>query len=133
MALDFEKTLGKYADLIVHVGLNLRAGQSLIVRAPIQAAPLARLVTVSAYKAGARLVDVLYSDEEITLARFENAPRDSFEEIAAYRLKVLEEYAAAGDAMLSIYAENPDLLKDSGSQPDRDCHQDHRQTRPAVF
>ena len=112
MALDFEKTLEKYADLIVHVGLNLRAGQKLIVRAPIQAAPLARLVTVSAYKAGARLVDVLYSDEEITLARFENAPRDSFEEIAAYRLNVLEEYAKAGDAMLSIYAENPDLLKD---------------------
>ena len=115
MAFDFETTLQKYADLIVHVGLNVRAGQKLIIRAPIQAAPLARLVTVSAYKAGARLVDVLYSDEDITLARFEHAPRDSFEEISAYRLKVLEEYAAAGDAMLSIYAENPDLLKDQDS------------------
>ena len=36
MALDFEKTLEKYADLIVHVGLNLRAGQKLIVRAPFR-------------------------------------------------------------------------------------------------
>ncbi|MHB0965086.1 MAG: aminopeptidase [Bellilinea sp.] len=111
MTSDFNQTLQKYADLIVQVGLNLRAGQKLIVRAPIQAEPLARLVTVSAYRAGARLVDVLYSDEEITLARFENAPRDSFAEFPAYRAKVLEEYAANGDAMLSIYAENPDLLK----------------------
>ena len=62
MTSDFDQTLQKYADLIVQVGLNLRAGQKLIVRAPIQAAQLARLVTVSAYRAGARLVDVLYSD-----------------------------------------------------------------------
>jgi aminopeptidase len=111
LIVDFENTLQKYADLIVQVGLNLRAGQKLLVRAPIQAAALVRLVTASAYRAGACFVDVLYSDEEITLARYENAPRDSFTEFPAYRAKVLEEYAANGDAMVSIYAENPDLLK----------------------
>jgi len=111
MTLDFDQTLQKYADLIIQVGLNLRAGQRLVVRAPIQAASLVQKVTASAYKAGARYVDVLYSDEQVTLARFEYAPRDSFEEFPVYRAQLLEEYAAKGDALLSIYAEDPDLLK----------------------
>lgn len=111
MPFDFEKTLKKYADLIIHVGLNLRAGQKLLVRAPIEAAPLVQLVTASAYKAGARYVDVFYSDEEVTRARFVNAPRDSFEEYPVYRAKAMGEYAENGDAFLSIAAENPDLLK----------------------
>jgi aminopeptidase len=112
MTQDFEKLLGSYADLIVHIGLNVRAGQKLLVRAPIQSAPVVHKVTESAYRAGARLVDVLYGDENLTLARFEHAPRDSFEEFPVWRANLIEEYAANGDAILSIYAENPDLLKD---------------------
>ena len=116
MSDQFEKFLEQYAELIVRVGLNIRAGQRLIVRAPVQGAPLARLVATSAYRAGARLVDVMYDDEELTLARYQYAPRDSFNEFPAYRTRALEEFARAGDAMLSIYAENPDLLKGQDPQ-----------------
>lgn len=112
MTSEFDKNLEKYADLIVHVGLNLRAGQRLIVRAPVEGAPLARLVAASAYRAGARLVDVLYLDEQVTLARYKYAPRDSFTEYPVYRPRALEEFARNGDAMVSIVGENPDLLKD---------------------
>lgn len=112
MSKDTELMLAKYADLIVHIGLNVRAGQKVLVRAPVQSAPFVQKVTASAYKAGARLVDVLYGDDQVTLARFQHAPRDSFEEFPAWRSKVIEEYAANGDAILSIYAEDPDLLKD---------------------
>lgn len=112
MSSQFEKKLEQYAELIVRVGLNLRAGQKLIVRAPVEGAPLVRLVAASAYRAGARLVDVLYSDEQVTLARHKYAPRDSFTEFPVYRTQALEEYAKNGDAMLSIVGEDPDLLKD---------------------
>jgi aminopeptidase len=112
MVGDFDQALSNYAELIVHVGLNMRAGQRLVIQAPIQAAELVRLVTTSAYKTGVRLVDVLWQDDLINLARYQYAPRDSFEEFPIYLAKGLEEYARNGDAFLRIYAEDPDLLKD---------------------
>lgn len=105
--------LQKYADLAVHVGINLRAGQKLLLRAPVQAAPFVRLVAASAYKAGARYVDVQWSDELLTKVRFDHAPRDSFEEFPAYMAEGRAQYARNGDASLSVYAEDPDLLKDA--------------------
>jgi aminopeptidase len=110
--LSFGQKLQNYADLAVKIGVGLQARQRLIVRAPVEGAPLVRLVTESAYKAGARLVDIMWSDDAVTLARFKYAPRDSFEEFPTWRTEVLLKAAEQGDALLSIYATDPDLLKD---------------------
>src|SRR5262245_13528289 len=112
MIADFERQLERYADLVVKVGLNLQPGQRLLIEAPIQTAPLVRLVTASAYQSGARLVDILWHDDQITLNRFRYAPRDSFDQFPAWRADVLVDYAQHGDALLAIYATDPDLLKD---------------------
>jgi aminopeptidase len=112
MEKGFEQLLREYAELAIHVGLNLQAGQRLVIRAPIQAAPFVQMAAASAYRAGARYVDVNYGDERVTLARYQFAPRDSFEEYPVYWAKAMEEYASRGDAMLSVYAEDADLLKD---------------------
>jgi aminopeptidase len=48
----------------------------------------------------------------VNLARYQYAPRDSFEEFPVYLARGLEEYGRSGDAFLRIYAEDPDLLKD---------------------
>ena len=111
MTLSFNQQLQNYADLAVKIGVGLQPGQRLMVRAPVEAAPLVRLIVAGAYKAGARLVDVMWSDDTINLARFEHAPRDSFEEFPVWQAKALAEHAANGDAFLSIYATDPDLLK----------------------
>lgn len=112
MVLNFEEKLQNYADLAVSIGVGLQADQRLIVRAPVEGAPLVRLIAASAYRAGARLVDVMWDDDAITLARFKYAPRDSFEEFPTWRTDALTQVAEAGDAVLSIYATDPDLLKD---------------------
>jgi aminopeptidase len=112
MTLDFNQLLKNYADLIVQVGLNLRAGQRLMVRAPVETAPLVRLIVASAYQTGARLVDVIWGDDLVTLARFQHAPRDSFEEFPVWRAEVITDYARSGDAILSVHAEDPDLLSE---------------------
>ncbi|MBK9714732.1 MAG: aminopeptidase [Kouleothrix sp.] len=106
-----QQALRQYADLAVRVGLNLRAGQRLIVRAPLQTAPLVRLIAASAYRAGASLVDVQWRDDELTLIRFQEAPRDSFEQFPSWQAQALLESAERGDAFLSIVADDPDLLK----------------------
>lgn len=116
MPQDFEKTLDQYAALIVQIGLNLQAGQHLVVSAPIQAAPLVRAITAHAYQAGARLAHVFWGDEELTRLRFKHAPRDSFAEFPTWRVQAMEELLRSGAALVSIYAEDPDLLK--GQDPE---------------
>ena len=120
MPTDFEGMLRAYADLTVAIGLNLQPGQRLLIIGPIanggaslEAAPLVREITASAYRAGARLVETLWGDEAALAARLRYAPRDSFEEFSAWLPAALVQHVAAGHAVLSIYANDPDQLKDA--------------------
>ena len=112
-----------YAQLTVHVGLNLQPGQRLLIIGPLatggvslEAAPLVREVVACAYDAGARLVETLWGDEPTLLARFRHAPADSFGEFSRWFPDALAAHAAAGDAVLSIYANDPDQLKDENPE-----------------
>ena len=120
MPTDLDGMLRAYADLTVRVGLNLQPTQRLLIIGPIanggaalDAAPFVRALTASAYRAGARLVETLWGDEALLAARLECAPRDSFTEFSAWLPDALVRHAAAGHAVLSIYANDPDQLKDA--------------------
>lgn len=107
-----EDRLRAYADLALGVGLNLQAGQRLFLSAPIVAADLVRVVAAAAYDRGAILVEVNWADDELTLARFRHAPRDSFEEFPTWRTDAMLAAAKRGDAFLSLRGSDPELLKD---------------------
>jgi aminopeptidase len=111
-SLEFDRYLEKYADVAIRVGLNFQEGQRLIVRSPITewTVPLARKLAVSAYRAGARYVDVMWSDEQLDALRLKYAPADSFEEFSHWRVNGVLEFAERDDAILSISASDPDLL-----------------------
>ena len=109
---DFEKSLERYADVVVRVGVGLQPGQRLNIRASVETAPFVRQAVASAYRAGARLVDVLWTDDGVELARYRLAPRDSFEELANAVPDALLKGGERGDAVLSVHAVNPTLLKD---------------------
>jgi aminopeptidase len=113
---EFEHYLDKYADLVVKVGMNLQSGQQLIIRAPIESAPLVRAVTESAYRNGSPLVDVFWTDDQMNLIRFKHAPRDSFENYPTWRTNRVYEHVQEGGALFSILAEDPVLL--NGQNPD---------------
>jgi aminopeptidase len=112
MSRNFEANLQLYAQLLVKIGLNLQPGQRLLINAPLPSAPLVEQLVISAYQNGARLVDVFYGDERVTLARFQYAPRDSFSEVAEWYYKAALESAERGDAVLQIAGADPGLLKD---------------------
>jgi aminopeptidase len=123
MSADLEQRLQAYGELAVRVGLNLRAGQRLLVIGPLasggaslEAAPLIRHIVTSAYKAGASLVEVIWGDDTMQLARFAHAPRDSFSEFSSWLPKALFEHAEGGNAVLSVYANDPDQLKDQPTE-----------------
>jgi aminopeptidase len=116
---DFDARLRQYGELAVRVGLNLRAGQRLLIIGPLasggvslEAAPLVRHIAAAGYRAGASLVEAIWGDDVIQLARFKEAPRDSFGEFSSWLPKALFEHAEAGHAIISVYANDPDQLKD---------------------
>jgi aminopeptidase len=117
-----QEMLQKYAEAIVKVGLNIRAGQRLIIilaatrGVPHQFAPLVREVAKAAYAAGARYVDVIWGDEEMLRLRVQYAPRDSFGEYSTWQVDAVMRMIKNGDALLSITGANPDLL--GGLDPD---------------
>jgi aminopeptidase len=118
MSLDLPRLLSAYGRLAVNVGLNVARGQRLLIIGPAQpggvaleAAPLVRCIAEAAYAAGARLVEVLWGDETLMLTRFACAPRDSFNESSSWLPDVLANHVSAGHAIISVYANDPDLLK----------------------
>jgi len=108
--------LQKYAEAVVRVGLNLRAGQRLIITlaatrgVPHQFAPFVREVAKAAYAVGAVYVDVIWGDEEMLRLRAQHAPRDSFGEYSTWQVDAVMRMIENGDALLSITGANPDLL-----------------------
>lgn len=115
--LSFEERLHNYARLAVRVGLGVREGQRVLVQAPVETAPLARLIVREAYAAGASLVDVRWDDDDVQLARFSLAPEGSFEQISQWRVNAETETADAGGAVIAIRATNPNLY--AGVDPAR--------------
>ncbi|SHJ47548.1 aminopeptidase [Tepidibacter formicigenes] len=109
---NFNANLEKYAQLAVKVGVNIQENQTLVVNSPIECADFVRLIAKCAYKAGAKNVHVEWSDEELNLIKYLNAPEEAFNEFPKWKAYGYEELAKNGAAFLSISASNPELLKD---------------------
>ena len=111
-----QSMLAKYAEAIVKVGLNIRAGQSLIISlgatrgVPHQFAPLVREISKAAYAVGARYVEAIFADEEMLRIRVQHAPKDSFDIYPKWQIDAIKKMIDNGDALLSIAGSNPDLL-----------------------
>jgi aminopeptidase len=109
--------LDRLAETAVKVGLNLREGQDLVMTAPMAALPLVRRITEHAYKAGAGLVTTLFTDEEMTLARYRHAQDLSFDRAAGWLYEGMAKAFRNGAARLAVSGDNPMLL--SGEDPEK--------------
>jgi aminopeptidase len=103
----------RYAELAVRVGANVQPGQLVDVIARVEHADVARAVTRAAYEAGARYVDVHYSDQHIRRALIEHA---SDEVLSWTPPWLLERAVEIGDERAAVVAltgdAEPDLLAD---------------------
>ena len=88
----------RLADLLVSFGANVQKGQILDVWAALGKEDLARAITASAYKRGAKFVDVSYWDPHIKRERLQHAADDVLPFIppwhGAHTLQLGEERAA---------------------------------------
>ncbi|SFA97291.1 aminopeptidase II. Metallo peptidase. MEROPS family M29 [Lentibacillus halodurans] len=110
-----QKTKEKYAELALRTGVNLQNNQALMINAPIEGADFTRIVARKAYEMGAKDVHINWTDDELTLLKYENAPDDVIGTYPEWKVKLHDMYAEDGAAVLSIRSTNPDLLKDIDS------------------
>ena len=102
--------LAKYARLIVNIGVNLQHNQILVINAPIECAPFARLLAQEAYAAGAHDVVMSWGDEKFARLRYDRAPAVVFSEFPAWRRAFYMDYAEQGAAFVSIAAHDPEIF-----------------------
>jgi aminopeptidase len=114
-ALSFDQKLDRLAEVAIRVGLGLREGQELFMTAPTDAMHLARRITEQAYKAGAKLVTTLYTDDSAVLARYASAPDESFDYAPQWLYDGIAAAFKSGAARLAITGTNPALL--AGQDP----------------
>lgn len=109
---NIEKNMEKLADLVVKKGVNVQKGQPVLLRCPVERADFARLVAKKAYERGAVEVVMQWSDDPLTLMKFENAPVEHFEEVPDWMVQRTKYYMEKGACVISVAATDPELLKD---------------------
>jgi len=92
--------LRRFAELVVRVGANVQPGQGVVVSADVAQAEMTRVVVERAYVAGARWVEVLWSD---AVVRRSDLMYSDVETLTADRLWALERTRAwTEDGIASI-------------------------------
>lgn len=117
MSTEMSELKKKYADLLIHSGINLQKGQRLAISSPVECADFVRLCAASAYEAGCREVLVSWSDDELTRLKYLNAEDDVFDSVNPWEKDFRDIISEEGAGWLAIYAEDPENLK--GADPDR--------------
>ncbi len=108
-----EKSLAKYAEFAVRVGANPQPEQTLIIRAPIEAAHFARLCATAAYAYGVKEVVVHYNDEKLSRIKMQYTDIKVLEDVKPWTIQSLLDYIESdGSAcILSIVSRNPEIFK----------------------
>jgi aminopeptidase len=103
----------RYAELAVRVGANVQPGQLVDVLARVEHATVARAVTRAAYKAGARYVDVYYSDQHIRRALIQGAADELLSWTPPWLLKRSVQVGDERAAVIALTGDaEPNLLAD---------------------
>jgi len=92
--------LEKYAQLVVRTGINVRAGQLVLVEADVEHTPLVRAIAEEAYAAGARYVDVSYTDRWVQRAFVMAAPEEMLGWTPPWMVQRLERAIEVGAAVI---------------------------------
>ena len=103
-----KQDLDRYADLALRVGLDLQPGQPLVIRSPLEAAPLVRSLAERAYGLGSGIVSVIYADSGVARARLRHGADSTLDDYPHWQAHALNEAAAEGAAVLTVLAEDPD-------------------------
>lgn len=107
-----QKQVRCYAELIVGQGVNLQQGQSLLIRAEIGNRAFVRELTEAAYCAGARFVEIEWTDPTLQKTRLEKSDPAFLDSLPDYLTVQAETRLREGWAAISVAGkEFPHLME----------------------
>ena len=99
--------LEKYAKLIVEVGANVQKDQLVVVSTSTETRELARLIVKAAYNAGARTVNVQWSDAYVSRHNYDGMSIEALEEIPEWTVDKSKYFIEQGGCIISITSPIP--------------------------
>lgn len=106
-----EDHLQRYADLALRVGLNLQEGQPLVLGGSVESLPLLRALARSAYRMGARAVQLDLHDPITGRIDVEKVREAYLDEVPDWFVQARIRAVEAGAAQLRLADQDPFLLR----------------------
>ncbi|MDY2800162.1 MAG: aminopeptidase [Fusobacterium mortiferum] len=107
-----EKQIENYVELTIRKGVNIQKGQILVINSPVETYDFTRKLVEKAYEFGASEVVVHWSDEVCGKYRYLYGVEEIFDIFPNWQKESLDYYVKKGAAFLSVYASDPDILKE---------------------
>ncbi len=106
------KVLEEYASLVVKIGVNLQKDQGLEIVCPTEKRDVAVALTKAGYEAGAKIVRVRWTDEEIDKISYTLAKTDALTEVPKWFVDRRNYLVENGFCYIAVSAEDPQAFKD---------------------
>ena len=108
-----QELVRKYAEFVVKVGVNVQPRQTLIIRCPVEQAPIARICAQVGFEAGAKDVVVRYEDEKLTRIRYEQGAEADLTSHKPSALRAWLDYAEDPDGccLLALRGADPQIFE----------------------
>lgn len=108
---NFDHLLNKYADLIVHKGINVLKDDYVLINTDLEQAPLVRLITEKAYLAGAKLIKVNWSDDQLSRLNLTHMSQETLTDIPQHKIDEGHYFLGKKAKRISLRSSNPNALK----------------------
>lgn len=104
--------LENFARLAVKIGVNLQKGQGLEIICPVEKYQVAEALTKAGYEAGAKIVQVRWSAQNVDKINYENAELDVLTDIPKWYVDSKNHLVENGFCYIAVSAEDPTIFKD---------------------
>jgi len=111
------EVLEKYAKLAVEVGANVQKDQFVVVGSSTETKELARLIVKAAYEAGAKRVEVQWSDDYVARAGYDSMSIDTLKEIPGWSIEKAKYFIEENGCTIRITSPIPGL--NAGVDPNK--------------
>ena len=103
------EVLEKYAKHVVEVGANVQKGQFVSVSSSTETKEIARLIVKAAYNAGAKRVEVQWSDNYVARSSYDSMSIEALEEIPEWSIEKAKYFIKENGCIINITSPIPGL------------------------
>ncbi len=104
-----KEMIQKFAELAVKTGANVQKGQPVIVRSSTETIELAREIAKQAYIAGAKRVEIQWSDDYVSRYGLDYMDLETLKEVPEWVVKRAEHAIESNACFISITSPIPGL------------------------